>query len=171
MRLDVSKALVAEGNAIPFSVDVRLPDIEMFRETIAFPDAAKLTGTYTYMGDVIEVKACMAFTAHAHCSWCLTPVTQDFETPIEAAYSLAPDPENPDLYLYDGAWIDPSDMAADAACLAMPMQWRCCAGCKGLCPVCGTDRNHTLCSCRSEGTYQHPFAALKPLLNEDESEV
>lgn len=171
MRLDVSKALVAEGNEIPFAGEVHLPDVLMFGEVISFSGPAKLKGAYTSVGESIRLYGNMRFVACAHCSLCLTPVTESYDIPFDALYVLTPNPENPDLYIYDGAWIDPSDMAADAALLALPMQWRCAKTCKGLCSVCGADRNHTLCSCRIEGAGKQPFSVLKPLLVDDESEV
>lgn len=177
MRLDVSKALVAEGNEIPFAMEVYLPDVTIFGELICFREPAKLMGTYESVGESVLLRGSMTFQVDAHCSLCLAPIQEAYDVSLDAIYVLTPNPTNPDLYLYDGAWIDPTDMAADAALLALPMQWRCSKTCRGLCSVCGADRNHILCSCRIEGNGKHPFSVLqplsemKPLLDEDESEV
>ena len=169
MRLAVSKALAAEGEEIPFSLEVNLPDTALMNETVTFPGAAALEGTYASVGDSIHLKGVMAFTAASRCVLCLKMSEKAFDIPIDALYAPAPDPHDPDLYRYDGTWIDPLEMAADAALLALPMQWRCAEDCRGLCPVCGADRNEESCSCRMEMQPKHPFSALR--LIKDESEV
>lgn len=177
MLLDVSKALVAEGQEIPFEAEVALPETVLLGETVTFPSPARLCGVYASIGDTIRIRGTLTFTASAACMRCLKPSAQTIETPVDALYALAPDPANPDLYTYDGAWINPARMAGDMAMLALPMQWLCEAGCRGLCPVCGADRNLTPCTCRQEDAEANPFAALqqmqfKPeMRTQDESEV
>lgn len=168
MRLDVSKALAAEGNEIPFDLEVCLREFAMFGDVIRFPYPARLIGTYASVGETVSVSAELSFVAQARCSLCLKPMEKSYSVPVEAKYALSPNPENPDLYVYNGAWIDPADMAADAASLALPIQWRCAETCKGLCAVCGADLNLTSCECRIE-TNTSPFAALT--LPKDKNEV
>lgn len=171
MRLNVSKALVSQGNAVPFEVAFSLPDTMVLGEAVHFPEPAALHGTYASVGDVIHIQGVMRFVARARCMRCLQEALRSFETTFDAMYTLTPDPDNPDLYRYDGAWVDLSDLAADTAQLALPMQLHCSEDCKGLCPLCGENRNLNQCSCRMEAETKHPFAALQQLLNKDESEV
>lgn len=171
MRLDVSKALVSEGEGFPFNVEVSLPPASLLGEPVEYAIPAKLRGFCTSVGNEIHLRGEMSFVAKSRCVLCLKDADKAFSTSFDAAFSLAPDPKNPDLYVYDGAWVDPLDMAADAALLALPMQWRCADDCMGLCPVCGVDRNVISCSCRMEMQSKHPFSALQQLLTEDESEV
>lgn len=171
MRLDVSKALVSEGAAVPFACTISLPDTTVLGEAVVFPEPAALFGSYASVGDAVHIQGVMRFSAHARCMRCLREALLPLETALDALYTLTPDRDNPDLYRYDGAWIDLSDLVADAAHLALPMQLHCGEDCKGLCPVCGENRNLNQCSCRMEAETKHPFAALQQLLNKDESEV
>lgn len=171
MRLDVSKALVAEGTGIPFSGELTLPDTSLMDETVTYPRPAQASGTYTSVGDAIHVKGMLRFVASSPCMRCLKESEHEIETELDAMFVLTPDADNPDLYVYDGAWIDLTCMAADAALMALPMQWHCREDCEGLCPVCGADRNTSPCSCRMELPDKHPFSALQQLLTKDESEV
>ena len=50
------------------------------------------------------------------------------------------------------------------------LQWLCNPACKGLCPLCGANRNVTSCSCRMEPA-KHPLSALQQLLTEKEGKV
>ncbi len=171
MRLDVSKALVAEGCEIPFALEVPLSETTALAEKVEYPVPARLSGFYASVGESITVRGKMEFVAKSRCVACLTEVAKPMDTAFDAVFALTPDPNNPDLYIYDGAWVDLSEMADDAAQLALPMRWLCGKDCKGLCPVCGANKNETLCSCRIEGDEKHPFSALQQLLIEDEREV
>ncbi len=171
MRLDVSKALVAEGEGIVFSLEVSLPDTEVLGEAVTYPQPAKLSGTYTSMADTINVCGEMRFSAASRCGRCLSAVEKPLAASFDVVFALTPREDDPDVYVYDGAWIDLTEMAADAAQLALPMRWVCGEDCRGLCPKCGANRNETVCSCRIEGDAKHPLSALQQLLTEDESEV
>ncbi len=171
MRLDIARALRAEGEEFPFSLEVPLSEASVLGEPVAFAGPARLNGWVAAIGQSIRLRGILAFEASARCMRCLAETMKSFETSVDALFVLAPEPANPDLYLYEGDSIDPTDMATDAAVLAFPMQWNCSGKCKGLCPVCGADRNLISCSCRMEVTSKHPFSALQQLLTEDESEV
>lgn len=171
MRLDVSKALAAEGEEVPFAGEVLLEETEVLGEAVSFPAPARLQGMYASVGEAIHLRGEMTFCAMSRCGLCLKDAEKEFTVPFDATFLLKPDAEDPDAYRYDGAWLNPADMARDAAQLALPMKWRCGPGCKGLCPVCGTDLNTLTCSCRMESENKHPFSALQTLLTEDESEV
>lgn len=169
--LNVSKALMYEGEEFPFEADVELEDTLLLGDPVAFPGTAHLAGQVKAIGDSVQVRGEMEFTASARCALCLKEASRAMKTTFDAVFALAPNPDNPDLYLYEGKELDLTDMATDAATLALPMQWRCRLDCKGLCPVCGADRNLTSCSCRQDSGKENPFAVLQQLMTEDESEV
>ena len=169
--LNVSKALMYEGEEFPFEADVELEDTLLLGDPVAFPGTAHLAGQVKAIGDSVQVRGEMEFTASARCALCLKEASRAMKTTFDAVFALAPNPDNPDLYLYEGKELDLTDMATDAATLALPMQWRCRPDCKGLCPVCGADRNLTSCSCRQDSGKGNPFAVLQQLMTEDESEV
>ncbi len=111
------------------------------------------------------------------CGRCAEPYTHEFREPIELllepsrSHSDAPKPgieldaEDLSLGVYNGDELDFEPVLRDILALAWPMQPRCVEGCRGLCPVCGTNRNHTGCSCDvSEGS--RPLAKLGRLLEE-----
>jgi uncharacterized protein len=58
--------------------------------------------------------------------------------------------------------IDLTDSIREDIILSLPMKRLCFPGCKGLCPICGQDRNLSRCGCkRSQG--QSPFSNLDSL--------
>jgi len=54
------------------------------------------------------------------------------------------------LGFYEGGGMELEDVLREQILLAMPMQRICSDDCKGICPVCGKNRNETPCDCKSE---------------------
>ena len=49
---------------------------------------------------------------------------------------------------YDGNGVQLSDVFREAILLDLPMRMVCSEDCKGICPVCGENKNQTDCGCR-----------------------
>jgi DUF177 domain-containing protein len=94
------------------------------------------------------------------CSRCLEP----FTIPVASAFDLlflpataqTHDPERETgeedvgVSFYEDAEIDLGDVIREQVYLALPMKPLCREDCRGLCPVCGINRNVGTCACRSE---------------------
>lgn len=124
----------------------------------------------------VEVRGSLETVVRIPCGRCLEP----FETPIRRRYRLyftptsPDDPEFPDAdgieldaetinrVPYEGDDIDPTESIQEQVVMALPLYPLCDETCKGLCPVCGANRNTTGCDCRRKER-NHPFAALKKL--------
>jgi uncharacterized protein len=65
-----------------------------------------------------------------------------------------------DVYSYTEPVIDIAEMVRDKLFLSIPLQPHCMAGCKGLCPSCGVNRNVISCQCAEE-RLGSPFELLK----------
>jgi uncharacterized protein len=108
----------------------------------------------------------------AACSRCLeqakVQVDDDFDLfyrPVETS----PDEEEKELgegeieiAFYEGDGIQLEDVLREFILLAMPMQWVCRPDCKGICPVCGGNRNLSVCQCQVK-LEDDRWAALKKL--------
>ena len=95
----------------------------------------------------------------ATCARC----AEDFETegdrpfrlvlsPKAAGYGAEKDLRADDLEfsLYEGEEIDLSPLIREQILLALPTRPLCREDCQGLCPRCGSNRNHVKCDCRTE---------------------
>jgi len=60
--------------------------------------------------------------------------------------------EELDQHAYSGGMIDLSELAREQILLALPTYPLCRPDCRGLCPICGGDRNRLLCQCEAEET-------------------
>jgi uncharacterized protein len=52
-----------------------------------------------------------------------------------------------EIAFYEGEGLDLMDILREQVLLALPMQRLCAEACRGLCPVCGVNRNHAECAC------------------------
>lgn len=71
-----------------------------------------------------------------------------------------------DTEFYEGDEIEPRDFVREQLLLAIPMTPVHRDDCKGLCPVCGGDRNERECGCKLEAMpeKENPFAVLKNII-------
>jgi uncharacterized protein len=124
----------------------------------------------------IRAKGHVQVSMEAECDRCLEtarfPVDSDFELyyrPIADGFSEnLPGTERAiaesevDMGFYEGEGIELNDVLREFVLLALPMQRVCSETCKGICPVCGQNRNLKDCGCHAEAVDER-WAALKNL--------
>lgn len=98
--------------------------------------------------DGIAVSGRVEGTMSLVCSRCLA----DFEEPLEMFVDeiFAFSAEDEDSYHLQGKTIDLEPMLRDLTVLAIPIRPLHSEDCRGICPVCGTDRNQVDCGHREE---------------------
>jgi len=122
--------------------------------------------------EVITVRGHISGMLEGECHRCLDPaplaVDGDFELKYRPKWML---PTEPDLELddeeiqfgfYEGDGIELLDVLTEQVILWLPMHWLCREDCRGLCPVCGENRNRTSCQCQAE-QIDPRWAALRSL--------
>jgi uncharacterized protein len=74
-----------------------------------------------------------------------------FYRPLESTVGeeeVAIDEGEAEMGFYELPGLQLEDIVREQVLLQLPMQRVCSATCKGICPVCGTNRNETNCSCQ-----------------------
>jgi len=67
-----------------------------------------------------------------------------------------------EIGFYEGGGLELEDILREQVLLALPMQRVCRDDCKGICPVCGQNRNETACDCKVD-TAADRWGALRNL--------
>jgi len=67
-----------------------------------------------------------------------------------------------EIGFYENGGIELEEILREQVLLGLPMQRVCRDGCKGICPVCGANRNETECHCRRE-SHDDRWEALRRL--------
>jgi uncharacterized protein len=75
--------------------------------------------------------------------------------------------EDLDVGYYDGTGVETNDILWEQVALELPLKVVCSEACRGVCPVCGKNRNLEECSCVA-GEAKGPFEILKNLKGKKE---
>ena len=173
MLLDITRALRAPGEQIPFLHRDAIPPQEIFGETVEFSDVL-LTGHYSVTDDHLRIQGKLTAVAHGHCAGCLKPVEYQVEVPIDETFSrLSRYPQKEEAldeeeeWTYEGSKVDLSHLSMTLAVLDLPIRFECgddCPALRGL----PSDESQDTHACQKDMPDQHPFSALQQLLTKDQ---
>ena len=119
----------------------------------------------------IRVRGHIAVRIEADCDRCLepaaVPLDSDFELyyrPVAEGYGeeKAIDEGEAEMGFYEGGGLELNDVLREYVLLSLPMQRLCSEKCKGICPVCGQNRNTQDCTCQA-ALSDDRWAALRAL--------
>ena len=110
----------------------------------------------------VRVTGRVGTTLQLDCGRCLEP----FDIPLDAAFDALFLPavanagageqevadEDLGVSFYKDETLDLAELMREQFYLALPMKPLCRPDCKGLCPVCGINRNRETCTCQTEWT-------------------
>lgn len=148
MRIRVANAIKRTGEPFVFEQSERFEPQEFGERNITFREPVQVSGTYVYDGKAFTVSANAEATLDAVCARCTKPfvehVSFSFTERFVKGESAAAEEET---YPYSGDELDLDKAVLDNLFLELPIAGVCREDCKGLCPVCGVDRNTTQCDC------------------------
>lgn len=149
-----------EQHSVQFSVDVPPGEIE-YDGKISQSSTLHSDGTARLLNrslGEIRVEGKLKVTVEATCDRCLetakAPIENDFDLVyMPSAEATAGGEDEIDqggieVGYYDGNGIALNDVLREVVLLALPMRLVCDEACKGICPVCGQDRNQRDCACQ-----------------------
>jgi uncharacterized protein len=119
----------------------------------------------------IRVSGQLTVEMAADCDRCLEPsrfpIDSDFALhyrPVADGYGDEKeiDSGEAEMGFYEGDGVELNDVLREFILLTLPMQRVCRESCKGICPLCGQNRNQKECQCHAETTDDR-WAALKSL--------
>jgi uncharacterized protein len=121
-----------------------------------------------------EVRIQGKYTVHmgAQCDRCLARATFPLDAGFDLFYrpmsviareeEVEIDEGEAEIGFYEDGGLELEDILQEQVLLALPMQRVCSDVCKGICPVCGKNRNETACDCKIESADDR-WGALRDL--------
>jgi uncharacterized protein len=172
MRIELASLEGAKDFAHTYAPDALLRDEERLR----LIEPADVAGQIRSSGRRAKVNGRLTSRVQVECDRCLKPVELPVDSQFDLEYVTPEDyqaqqaveltEDDLDLSVFDGEAIDIDDLVSEELLLAVPAQVLCKDDCKGICPVCGQDRNEVNCGCET-ATVDPRWAGLKELVNRD----
>ena len=156
MRIEVDRLKELGGKFAEF---YEVGSLELDDQEIRLTTAAEVNGRVRRSGDEVELRGELHTTVESVCSRCLKPVALPIDAEFDERFVPAVSwraeeqhelqEEDLNLAVFDGEAIELDDLIREEILLAMPSQVLCRADCRGLCPICGIDRNTRTCECEA----------------------
>lgn len=146
-------------NGTVFSHVYQPDELTLDEEAIRLMVPPEVKGTIKLDGHQVQVKGHIKAQAEVDCDRCLqsivVPIDVDFDVSYVPVKEYVSD-ETPELNeedlnvsVFDEETIDIDGLVREQVLLAMPSRALCREDCKGLCPVCGINKNMQACQCES----------------------
>ncbi len=176
MRIELDKL---EGKSSAFAHTYEAGEIVLDEENARLTEAPQITGRLLRSDREVRLRGTIAARGEVECDCCLktfdVPIKADFNVTYipavdyeEAATAAELREEDLSVSTFDGEAIDIDDLVREQVLLALPPRMLCVEECKGLCAVCGANRNQSECAC--EPTEIDPrWAALAGLKQEQKN--
>ena len=111
------------------------------------------------LGDQVRIRGRVTAELETECDRCLRRATFHIDAPFDLFYRpLTSAPEEDEIALdegeaeigfYEMPGLELEDILREQILLQLPMQRVCGDACKGICPVCGGNRNENACECEA----------------------
>jgi DUF177 domain-containing protein len=142
----------------PGQIDFSGEDLEQGSPLRATGSAELLQHT----GGEVRIQGRYAVEMTAQCDRCLGrarfPLDESFDlfyrpmVEIAREEEVAIDEGESEIGFYEGGGMELEDILRERVLLALPMQKVCSETCRGICPVCGKNRNDGACECKPDTT-------------------
>ena len=135
-------------------------------EYINFSKPIILKGSFSLVGDIVNLNARLTTEFTIACSRCLEEFNYPIDIEVKEQFSRNKENEDADCILIKSDKLDITDIIENNIYLALPFARLCKEDCKGLCQHCGTNLNISTCSC-DDSNVDSRLAKLKELFSEN----
>lgn len=164
MKLDLGRVLDRSGEVDVVTTDVDLTDAAFYgRHPFSAP--VRVTARAENHVGIVTLDCTYAFTLSVNCDRCLAPMEiPSTRTVCHTVVRALENTEDEEGYLVteDGI-VELTELATNDILPELPTRFLCREDCRGLCPICGANRNLTDCGC-AEKTEDPRLAPLRKLL-------
>ena len=150
MELNILPILNFDGKRMELNESVEVQPLK--EDIFEVLDPVSVKGKIVNIGGTLSLDAKCQAKLRFFCDRCMEPFEKEVQFEIaerfrkEDAFTDGIE-ENPDILPLSGSMIDLSDLVYHNLFMNLPTKHLCREECKGLCPMCGMNLNHGVCSC------------------------
>ena len=156
---DLSEKVSLEGAFDPGAIDFGSDSLRQI-------GPLQWNATAERAGEDIRIAGSLDGAVELSCSRCLEPATIDVKRSFDLFFRESDEnmydedeveltDEDTKTAFFSGTELAIGDILREQVLLALPMKALCKVDCKGLCPVCGTNRNLNTCNCSDKTFSPH----------------
>jgi uncharacterized protein len=145
--VDVTPLRKVPGSVLRVQRRAPVAGLELSATAVPAGGDVSVDAELAWASDDVVVTATVQAPWVGQCRRCLTEASGEIETKVREVYEQDSDGE--ETYALQGSRVDLVPLVRDAVLLGLPPAPLCHEGCRGLCPVCGANRNEVRCSCET----------------------
>lgn len=166
MEINIAAALKNIGEPFDFGGELPVERQTYLGRELRFTGPIRVGGTYVFDGKLFAVSGTIEARLVSECARCGEEFEEAVACALDERFEKAPErPDERETYAYEGERITLDDAVMDNLYLNLPIASVCREDCRGLCPICGINRNTAKCDCQAADV-KTPFAGLAELSNE-----
>ena len=151
MLFDLSDIIKKPETHEKLELFIDAKDADFMGEQYKFIEPIHLLGTIGNNSKNLEISAEATAKMQTRCAKCAKEIEVDIKFPVTEILVKGEDNiDNPDVIVYEGHEVDITEIVLNSFFMNVEGRYLCREDCKGLCPVCGCDRNETECTCDTE---------------------
>jgi uncharacterized protein len=148
MRIRVANAIRQTGEPFPFKAAETFEPQIFGERQVTFAEPVRVDGTYVYDGKAFTLSGNAEALVNTVCARCTKPFAERVAFSFSERFVKGEEESVDDeTYPYSGDELLLDKAVLDNLFLILPIASVCRENCQGLCPVCGLDRNVTMCDC------------------------
>jgi uncharacterized protein len=157
MRIELDKL---DGHSGNFAHVYEPGELTLDEEHVRLIEPPEVRGRVNRKSYEVQLRGTVSARAEVDCDRCLQTVEIPVETKFDVKYISSDDyratetvelqEEDLSVAVYDDATIDIDELVREQVLLALPTRALCSEECKGLCPVCGANKNSSACACETK---------------------
>ena len=151
MVLSLKKIFISEGESENFSAVLNMSNVKTLLDD-PIKNPVSIDGSLRNSAGVVTLSYNLSTVLKANCARCFEEVSFPFKRNFEhiIVKDLSLEDDEAELILSENDELDMDALVASDLILTLPSRFLCSEDCKGLCSVCGCNKNKKNCSCKIE---------------------
>lgn len=164
IKINVAEIKKQLSGSLSCHYDLEGRDLDLTEDDVKLAGPVSADFTVTNGGDMILLEGSLGFRVKTQCARCLKDIVLDLTADLdERYYPEGAEGLDEDALTYKFDVVDVTDALRESLLLSVSARALCKPDCKGICPVCGANRNVTPCQCETR-SIDPRLQALEALL-------